>query len=761
MRHAFVFSFVILQFLSVLHAANATKLTDDQRADLDAIRQEISSVQVLIDHSKFDEAISLFTKLVDQLSNSGINKNDPTFKRLTKQMRDLRRKLPFVGPDGAVVILIGDFPSTSDAEWKAPDLPIFGVDKVVFVNSQRKPSVPMVGANLTIQAGAIIPANRLFIETEFELWESNNRVTVVQKNNLWTLVGTIPIGIQLKHPAAKKTLFSTTRKIPLIQRSKVGQQVDYTKLRREALESLLSNVNTYLGNQLARRTLVKSSIIAVNKKPTIRLQFRNGVAIGITGNAIVKRGAKSLTAPFTLAAKSELTADVDISEMGGFLEMRALKKQIEIGFDNIELSLPGSAIGASSVGVAAMASGESNPGNERPPAKIVMADGSETISFTKDIAPFMSNLCVRCHRGNNPRGGYSMETFEKLMQGGDSGVVVVGGDLDASRMWDLAGKQKPIKMPPGQALITRSNHANLKKWIREGAKFDGKDAKAPLSRLVPSATDTKLAELAKMSTEEFEKRRTEQADAMWKRVMSKEAAKQVATDDFMVYGNVSESRLKEIAGWSDEHAGSLRNMFGEKNGQLWRGRLIVFVAGDRFAYEEFNQVLLRRRSPKELTGHSVVTAGFDDAYIVVQDIGDTVASDSIGMKLTLLDHLTGAFLKRGGGNLPDWLVRGTGLVLAAQAEPKNPYIQSLPISASKSIKALNRPDAVFNDGTFSPGEIGGVGYTLVSFLFKQGGAPKFGRLVKQLNDGTKPNDAFKSVYGAAPGAISQRLIQAL
>ena len=405
--------------------------------------------------------------------------------------------------------------------------------------------------------------------------------------------------------------------------------------------------------------------------------------------------------------------------------------------------------------------GAEPPPPPKPPAKIVMADGSETVSFSKDIAPFMSNLCLRCHRGNDPRGGFSMETFEKLMQGGDSGVVVHGGDLDASRMWDLAGKQKPIKMPPGQALITRSNHANLKKWIQEGARFDGNDPKAPLSSLVPSAGAMAENALANMSDEEFETRRKEQASSMWKKVMTREDPKQVESAEFLIVGNVSEARLNEVLGWSNEHAASLRSMFKDKKKQLWRGKLIVFVTDDRFSYEEFNQVLLKRRTPRELTGHSVVTGGLDEAYVVVQDVGDTVASDSIGMKLTVIDHLTGAFLKRGGGKLPDWLVRGTGLVMAGQSDPKNAYLQSLPVNAARSIKAMGRPNALFNDGTFSPGEIGGVGYAVVSFLLNQGGSAKFGRLVKQINEGAKVNDAFKNAYNASAQAVAERMMSGL
>src|SRR5205823_7661977 len=133
------------------------------------------------------------------------------------------------------------------------------------------------------------------------------------------------------------------------------------------------------------------------------------------------------------------------------------------------------------------------------PVQINKATGNETVSFTKDIAPFMSNLCVNCHSGNNPRSGFSLETFEKLMQGGKSGRVVLPGNSKDSRLWHLAGEQDPIKMPPGQALITRTNWNNLRTWIDEGAKYDAGDAKVRLATIVPSSDDAKAKELASLT----------------------------------------------------------------------------------------------------------------------------------------------------------------------------------------------------------------------------------------------------------------------
>ena len=45
------------------------------------------------------------------------------------------------------------------------------------------------------------------------------------------------------------------------------------------------------------------------------------------------------------------------------------------------------------------------------PVTIVMADGSETVSFKDDVAPWLVNVCMGCHSGNNPRGKFGFTTF--------------------------------------------------------------------------------------------------------------------------------------------------------------------------------------------------------------------------------------------------------------------------------------------------------------------------------------------------------------
>jgi mono/diheme cytochrome c family protein len=394
---------------------------------------------------------------------------------------------------------------------------------------------------------------------------------------------------------------------------------------------------------------------------------------------------------------------------------------------------------------------------KKAPEKITIPKptGSETVSFKKDIAPFMVNLCVRCHNDQRKGGGLSLTTFEDLMVGGKSGRVLLPGNLDGSRLWDLVGKQKPFKMPRGQARITRTNWRNLQTWIKEGARFDGEDAKATLRSLVPTEGELKTARFAKMSAEEFARYRRKRTETLWDRAFPKQKPKVVETKEFIVFGNVSKTRLEEVGKWADKHAEKLRKTFRDKTAPLFKGKLAVIVLKDRFGYEEFNLVIQRREVPREMTGHAVVDKLYEDAYIVVQDLGNDAGETSPGMQVNLIDHLTGAYLMRGGGNLPDWVLRGSGLALAAQVEPKNGYITGLRAKVPGILKNAASPAAVLANGTFSPADVGPVGYTLVEFILRAGGGVKYGQFIARLHKGESMQAALKAVYQTDPASLAR------
>jgi len=132
------------------------------------------------------------------------------------------------------------------------------------------------------------------------------------------------------------------------------------------------------------------------------------------------------------------------------------------------------------------------------------------------------------------------------------------------------------------------------------------------------------------------------------------------------------------------------------------------------------------------------------------------------MRINVIDHLTGAFLKRSGKKLPDWILRGTGLAMAAKASPKDPYFRDLKSNVSGMFGSITKPEQIFADGTFSPSEVGPVGFSLVDYLIQGGGGLKFGRFIRTLqnNDGNVTK-AIKIVYRTEPNILARQFLATL
>jgi mono/diheme cytochrome c family protein len=107
----------------------------------------------------------------------------------------------------------------------------------------------------------------------------------------------------------------------------------------------------------------------------------------------------------------------------------------------------------------------------------------DTVSFTRDIAPWMVQQCGKCHI-EQTKGGLSIESFATLMKGSTAGVVVFAGDTVGSK---LVESIESGDMPRGSGKVSPENLAKLKLWINQGARFDGPIPTASLRSLAPSS----------------------------------------------------------------------------------------------------------------------------------------------------------------------------------------------------------------------------------------------------------------------------------
>lgn len=395
-------------------------------------------------------------------------------------------------------------------------------------------------------------------------------------------------------------------------------------------------------------------------------------------------------------------------------------------------------------------------GKPNAPVEIAKPTGKETVSFSEDIAPWFSNICLGCHNGPNARGGFSMATFEALMRGGPGGRVILPGNLKDSKLWQMIDMGE---MPRGQALLQRKNYDDLKLWIEEGAKFDGPDAKASIRTLGTTPEQKRAKELAMLTPEEWSKQRNDTTAALWSG-FTQEPMNKVETPQLLVVGSAAEDRLKAIGEWGEENVKLLVKMFGVKEEPVWKGKLTVFVFKDRFGYDEFTRTHEMRDVPKETNGHSRVNANMDQCHICLFDIGDTPTDSAPGIKALVFENLTAALLQRSPNRVPDWMTRGLGLVLAARSDPKNPYFKPLQAEAYTAISVLDAPPQMFNDGAFSEDSLDAVGYSMVSFLLSQGDG-RFVQFLGALVTGQDVPTALRAVYNTDQATFANFLTTSL
>jgi len=116
-----------------------------------------------------------------------------------------------------------------------------------------------------------------------------------------------------------------------------------------------------------------------------------------------------------------------------------------------------------------------------------VAHAEEPVSFRSDVAPVLLEKCVACHGPKKAEGGYRADSYSRAMQEGDSFMAgFAPGSLDESEalrriMSDDVGERMPLDADP----LPAEQIALIRRWVEEGAKFDGEKPDADLVAIIP------------------------------------------------------------------------------------------------------------------------------------------------------------------------------------------------------------------------------------------------------------------------------------
>jgi Protein of unknown function (DUF1553)/Protein of unknown function (DUF1549)/Planctomycete cytochrome C len=121
--------------------------------------------------------------------------------------------------------------------------------------------------------------------------------------------------------------------------------------------------------------------------------------------------------------------------------------------------------------------------------------GDSKVDFNRDIRPILSDVCFQCHGPDKAqrKGDLRLDVKEEFYKDRGGYALAVPGKLDQSELYSrLIETDEKQRMPPPDALrqLTKTEIDLFKRWIDEGAEWQGHWAYVPPGRLsVPEIAD--------------------------------------------------------------------------------------------------------------------------------------------------------------------------------------------------------------------------------------------------------------------------------
>ena len=102
------------------------------------------------------------------------------------------------------------------------------------------------------------------------------------------------------------------------------------------------------------------------------------------------------------------------------------------------------------------------------PQKSTESFSAEDLSFfAKEVRPILQNNCALCHDSSKHTSGFSVESRESVLAGGNRGPAAEPGKPEGSRLIQAIRFNGELKMPPTGKLADK-DIAVLERWVALG-----------------------------------------------------------------------------------------------------------------------------------------------------------------------------------------------------------------------------------------------------------------------------------------------------
>ena len=277
------------------------------------------------------------------------------------------------------------------------------------------------------------------------------------------------------------------------------------------------------------------------------------------------------------------------------------------------------------------------------------------------------------------------------------------------------------------------------KWIEEGASF----ADDPRMEIQTVAAKAKSDS---QSHEQLIAERLKGATETWKLVMDQVESTSLSSENFIVIGSTTESRLTDLSHLVESLVPKISEALKLDASQpLVKGNVSIFVFDKRYDFSEFGKMVEQRDFPKDITGHW----DFDtiNAYATILLTRNQIPEN---VEVSLARQITAVHTASLAPDMPRWFADGVGYWTAKKIYARADETKSWDADARAAIESMKKPDDFINNQMNSD-QAALVSYLFVKSLKSDG--TRFRRLMKMMHDNNTFEKSFESAYGSAPAQL--------
>jgi WD40 repeat protein len=96
------------------------------------------------------------------------------------------------------------------------------------------------------------------------------------------------------------------------------------------------------------------------------------------------------------------------------------------------------------------------------------AKAGERVTYQDNILPLIQAHCAKCHNEDKKKADLDLTSYQSALKGSGSGVVLLPGNPDGSKLWKAITQTEEPFMPQNQPPLPPKELALFKQWIQGG-----------------------------------------------------------------------------------------------------------------------------------------------------------------------------------------------------------------------------------------------------------------------------------------------------